>query len=376
MDIAFITPRYPPTVVGGGEISLKLLSENLAKQDWVDRVSVYSFDGRDSNLKNGVEVVRVSDLTISIKETTNYFAYRALQPYVDDLCEFDIVHSYNMKFHPLVGYLAKKYNISAVATLNSFEFISEKKINMGWSRPLRRIYKEISLKLMSNFTLKWKDEVDVITALSNSIRSIYVNNGFPTSKIHVIPNMVDPELYSGNTRTRGNGTRLLYVGALKKTKGVADLVKSLKYLPDEFTLRVGGTGSDSGRIKDIVDENNLNQRVEFAGWVDHEEISEFYSSGDIFVHPGIWPEPFGRTLIEAMQHGLPVVATNIGAAPEIIPQDNLLCEPGSPQDIARAITEAHDDHKRYGESNMSYVNDEYAPKRVLNKYNEIYSSIA
>jgi len=49
---------------------------------------------------------------------------------------------------------------------------------------------------------------------------------------------------------------------------------------------------------------------------DHD-LSDYYAAADLFVHPGLWPEPFGRTIIEAMQHELPVIYSDVGGPPWI-----------------------------------------------------------
>lgn len=64
----------------------------------------------------------------------------------------------------------------------------------------------------------------------------------------------------------------------------------------------------------------MSGQVALLGYVDHEQIKTLYAEADLFVHPGIWPEPFGRTILEAMQMGLAVVATNVGGPAEVIPQ--------------------------------------------------------
>ena len=202
-----------------------------------------------------------------------------------------------------------------------------------------------------------------------------MDNGFQLEKIVVIPNMIDPKLVSNDRIKSANITTLLYAGAIKKPKGVEYLVKSLVYLPDNVCLRIAGTGDQLGEIKSLVEEHELNSRIEFVGWLDHEEISDFYSSGDIFVHPGVWPEPFGRTLLEAMQHSLPVVATRVGGNPEIIQQSKLLCRSESPAALAIAIKYARKNRTKYGKENVEYARRLYHPKEIIPKYKSVYKEI-
>ena len=53
----------------------------------------------------------------------------------------------------------------------------------------------------------------------------------------------------------------------------------------------------------------------FLGWI---EPSKAYKQADIVIVPSLWEEPFGRTAIEAMSYGIPVIASNIGGLKNIV----------------------------------------------------------
>ncbi|RLM95884.1 glycosyltransferase family 4 protein [Haloarcula sp. Atlit-7R] len=374
MHIGFISPRYPPSVVGGGEISLQLLAENLAKQNWVDSVQVFTIDGNAVEHRNGVKIYRVAEIDSGIKEITNIRALYNFSSYLNDIKQLDILHSYNMKLHPVAGYLSKRYDIPSVATLNSYEYITEK-LSAQYDNPIKLAYRYVSLSLLKALTLSWRDDIDQLVALSESVKSIYADSGFPMEKIVVIPNMIDPDIAAEHSTEHGDGTTLLYAGAIKKPKGVDYLIKALTFLPEDVSLRVAGTGDQLEEIKKLVAALNLKNRVEFTGWLDHDEMPDFYASGDIFVHPSVWPEPFGRTLLEAMQHSLPVVATRTGGSPEVIPQTELLCRSESPAALAIAIQNAIMNETKYRKENNEYVNKLYHPKKVIPKYKSLYEQI-
>lgn len=57
--------------------------------------------------------------------------------------------------------------------------------------------------------------------------------------------------------------------------------------------------------------------VSRAGSPDNSQVPKFLARGDIFIHPGRWPEPFGRVILEATQHNSPPVVSDIGAPPWI-----------------------------------------------------------
>ena len=69
-------------------------------------------------------------------------------------------------------------------------------------------------------------------------------------------------------------------------------------------------------LEEYINKKKLSQKIELLGQVD--DMDDFYSKLNVFVLPSIQPEPFGLVVIEAMDIGLPVVATNHGGPTEII----------------------------------------------------------
>jgi glycosyltransferase involved in cell wall biosynthesis len=115
--------------------------------------------------------------------------------------------------------------------------------------------------------------------------------------------------------------------------------------------------------------------VDFLGYVDHESIPALYDRSDIFVHPSICPEPFGRTILEAMQFSLPVVATNLGGPAEVIPQEECLCDPADPRDMAEKIIFVDERKEQIGEHNRQYVDYKYSPESVVPKIIDVYERV-
>ncbi|WP_271969001.1 glycosyltransferase, partial [Halorubrum ezzemoulense] len=137
-----------------------------------------------------------------------------------------------------------------------------------------------------------------------------------------------------HTSENPNGTQLLYVGYLRDSKGVRYLVDAMGHLPQSFELTIVGDGPELNTLRDRAGESSAADRITLTGSVPYEDVTHAYTSADVFVHPGVWPEPFGRTILEAMQAGLPVVATNVGGPADTVPQQELLCDPADPVGLA------------------------------------------
>lgn len=117
-------------------------------------------------------------------------------------------------------------------------------------------------------------------------------------------------------------TTIAYIGRLDPQKGVDTLLDALAQLEASHDYRVDIVGDDIlengmglAGYRQLATQLGVADRVTFHGWVEYDRLTDYYARADIFVHPGRWPEPFGRTLLEALQHDCAVVCSDVGAPP-------------------------------------------------------------
>ncbi|MFK5603923.1 glycosyltransferase family 4 protein [Haloferax volcanii] len=373
MKVAIVTPQYPPNIKGGGEISVQLLSKRLNRSDRVDKISVFTFDRLESENIDGVQVVGLGRLNWMIKDAMNILAYRKLKYKLSD---FDIIHSYNMSLHPVVGKISDSIDIPAVATLNSDHYLPESSIEMR-NRPIIRAYKYLFFNTTGKVLIDWMSGIDTYFSLSSSMKKKYESTTLPNEKIVMVPNMADPEFdkllddIDPEVKNQTPTKKVLYVGTLRKTKGVEYLIRAGKHLPENFQIVIVGDGPQEKELHEIADELGLN--IQFAGRVEYKEIPEYMRKSDVFVHPGVWPEPFGRTILEAMQAGLPVVTTDRGAPKEIVPFESLVCEAENSQDLAETIQSVVTSD--YDIDFQQYVHSNYSPEKITRQIINHYETI-
>ena len=85
-------------------------------------------------------------------------------------------------------------------------------------------------------------------------------------------------------------------------------------------------------LRSLARAYGVEDRVKFIGFVPHEELFPYYRGAHLFVQPSLY-ETFGKTVIEAMACGTPVVGADIGATPEVMGGAGLLFEPLSSDDL-------------------------------------------
>ena len=136
-------------------------------------------------------------------------------------------------------------------------------------------------------------------------------------------------------------------------KGQDDAIRIARHLarthPGLQLLLVGSTKFDSAAtrydntayldsLRRQVDASELADTVRFLG--ERDDIPELLRAVDLLLAPS-WEEPFGRTIIEAMAAGVPVVATDVGGPPEILGEGESRCglalPPRSPEAWAEAV---------------------------------------
>ncbi|MDE3019497.1 MAG: glycosyltransferase family 4 protein [Nitrospirota bacterium] len=150
---------------------------------------------------------------------------------------------------------------------------------------------------------------------------------------------------------------LLCAARLDPIKGVDILVRAVADVP-EVTVWVAGDGPERRHLGQMADSLGLAGRIRFLGNLPHRVLTERMHAADLFVLPSR-SEAFGIVLAEAMDAGLPIVASRVGGIPGLVEADNgLLVPPEDPAALAGAIRELLADPGR--RAAMARVNSEKA----------------
>ena len=135
---------------------------------------------------------------------------------------------------------------------------------------------------------------------------------------------------------------LLTVSRLERNKGYHHLLAALHRLRDElpprWRLLLVGVGGEKAKLEAQTTQLGLDQHVTFIGRLDDAELHSLYEQVDVFVHPTLY-EGSSLVTLEAMIHGLPVVATAAGGIPDKVfsGHNGLLVPPDDPNALANAL---------------------------------------
>lgn len=129
---------------------------------------------------------------------------------------------------------------------------------------------------------------------------------------------------------------LLSAARLLPIKGIDVLLRALAEVP-RAVLWIVGDGPERPRLEALTSQLHLDARVQFFGNLSHRDLAERMKAADLFVLASR-AEPFGIVLPEAMEAGLPIVATDVGGIPSIVGRDNgVLVPPDDAGRLAQAI---------------------------------------
>ena len=167
-----------------------------------------------------------------------------------------------------------------------------------------------------------------------------------------------------------------YVANFASGKGHVQLINAFDEVKRQIPnakLILAGRGKLK-EVEDTVGRLGLGRRITFAGWRD--DAAAIYNATDIFVQPSL-SEAFSQVLIEAMGCGLPVIATKVGGAAEVIENDvnGILIEPDDPQAIAREVIRLAGDEKLrsvIADRGMTSVRERFSAETMVERHLELY----
>jgi glycosyltransferase involved in cell wall biosynthesis len=149
---------------------------------------------------------------------------------------------------------------------------------------------------------------------SEYMREELRRNGFADSQIEIhapVPSRAAPAEPAARS-----GQRIIFAGQIIRGKGVDVLLESLAHVQRPFECVILGDGSHRAYCEDLCRRLGLADRVRFAGYVPAAEVDTYYRSATLALFSSVWPEPFGLSGLEALRHGLPVVAFDVGGVRE------------------------------------------------------------
>lgn len=390
MKILILNLFYYPVMFGGTEHSTKLLAEKLAMRGHGVAVVTYDGEGEDLNteLINGVCVYRmhapffmrkVFHKGIKPLERIKYYINKYYYPEIKKqfgciLRDFqpDVVHTNNF-FPSSIWKTVKRHNIKVIHTLRDYFLLdpqSRLDSSPKWIVRLHRSYE------------KWYSNryIDIVTGPSEFILREHVLRGyFANSRKEVVVNAVDLNmdetkwLMEIKERRAEEKVRFCFAGALNKAKGFDTLLDAFAKVENEsIILEICGNGDLLECLREHMEQD---KRIVYHGKISAEGMKKVYADCDVMIVPSVWEEPFGRVVIEGMQHGMPVIGADRGGIKEILESTGAgaVYDCGSAEALKRQIENFSD--RKYIQSffkNIECGIMKYHVDRQIDRFEELY----
>lgn len=232
----------------------------------------------------------------------------------------DVLHANNFALEPL--WAARLLGIGIVSHLHGFLYFP-------MERSRRRSIRHVR----------------AFVSISRAVTESAVRAGVDPTRIHEIPNFVE-RVPEASPPPMPTALAIGIFGRVAQWKGQKEFLHAaMRVLPRFPGLRVYVVGDASdgdpkylAECREIARSSPFADQIEFTGLV--TDVAAYYRKCTVVVHASIEPEPFGMVVIEAMAEARPVVASMLGAPPEIIQEgvEGYLVNPKDPDAMAARIT--------------------------------------
>lgn len=286
-------------VNGGVATYLRTLLSGLQKYDDVENYLLISEYKSQQGWENITKKVFYYKYKRSISNI--FSAIKQIHVVIEDVNP-DIIHVHSTWAGLFVRlpYLLKKRKAKIIYQSHGWAFL------MDISNYKKNIYALVE-RILSIPT-------DKIINISNYEQNQAIRYGLDKNKMIMIYNGVEDKENNSNLKLNWdkNKINLLFVGRLDRQKGLdlfLDVYDKMKL--ENLHLYVIGTS--------ILDDNlpQSTEYVTYLGWVDNKDIDVYYQACDAVIMPSRW-EGFGLVAIEAMRNLKPVIASSVGALPELV----------------------------------------------------------
>lgn len=403
MNVLLLSARYPPEVLGGGEISTGLLAEGLAAAG--AHVSVLCGAQADSEeLQHGVRIRRLRRLLpwwekplseeVSARRTAT-----TLRRLLASAPTPDILHAHEFRSALTLALLDHPARVVTVrdyapicGTTNNLWWDGTACDGCSWPNVLFRCHRvaEASLPRKPFRVWQYKGNLPFRTFAYGRLRHhIYTSAVLrervasrlrlrTDAHVQVIPNPVDPSWLRDPPRSLPVSPVLCAVGRLETTKGTDVILQALgevrKAVPDVHLHLVGG--GEVPRYQQLARTLGLMETVTFHGTVPPERVRELIDDSVLVVSAHRWEEPFGRAALEAGARSRPLVASAIGGVKETTTHETALTvPPGSPLELAKALVTLLTDRERaatIGSAGREHVRTHYTISAIVAQHLAYY----
>jgi len=237
---------------------------------------------------------------------------------------------------------------------------------------------------------KVSEQADLFLAVTYKAAMCLHILGIPKEKVSVVYPGIDIQTFSPSRQKDSEVFRVLFVGRFDREKGLHILLKAFLRLYDNYKnveLWICGSTRTGKQVENLTLRYAEKYPLKMFGHVDHEKLPEVYRQCDLLCLPSVdrekcgmkvWEEQYGFVFLEAMACGLPIVATDCGAIPEIIGTHNVIVPQNSVNALYLALCKIFvnaDYRQQIAEANRKRAEEEFDIEKQKEKLDMVFTNL-
>jgi glycosyltransferase involved in cell wall biosynthesis len=393
MKICLISPLFDPWLIGGAERYVTMLANALSNYHEVIVITTIGPSKRSNCNQNVIEIgtknicslydMMTNSLSVGIArkllwhllDLWNPLAYNDIKKILDKE-KPDLVHTNGVRGLSFSVFRAIEHvQIPNIHTTHDYQLISRWSSLFRKGKPVSHF--NLFDRIYINYSQRLSSSIDAIISPSRFTMDLHIKLGFfRRSKKYIVPNGI--KLEDNVTALRKDtGNEFLFIGQIVKHKGPQIAIEAFKKLKEETVkLHIVGDGHYLETAKRLAEDD---KRIIFHGFLENKnELDKIIDACSYLIFPSLWYENHPLVVIEAISRGLPVIASNIGAIPELIRDgyNGFLFEPGDAgslhhiiEDLVRCKTVLPNLSKNAIDSSKSFSMETHL-KSILGIYNQ------
>jgi glycosyltransferase involved in cell wall biosynthesis len=383
MRILMVISQFSP-IVGGAEKQAQLLAQKLIRKEVEVQVVTgwWKWGTPQREIINDVPIFRnfsfwgMSRIKVLRPLAAGTYIATLITYLLTHKSDYDIIHVHQALYPAFVCVFVGKRVLGKPVLV--------KTASSGMTSDIKQLRQLPLGEFQLRYLLK---NMECLVAVSKVGGREFNAIGFPESQIKHVPNgVVLPR--AGKTNYR-DVKRVITAARLSKEKGIDILLRAwVNVIKQEkgIKLIVLGDGLLAGTLKRLCHSLGLTESVEFTGMV--QNVTEYLRNGDLFILPSR-TEGLSNSLLEAMSHGIPCIATDVGGNSEllvsgnqkivpgkyVIGQNGLLINPDDTEGLAKAILyliRNSDTRELMGRRGRAFVGENFSIELVADKYISLY----